>query len=117
MIQRQVTEVLNAETGLALPIAIAAVGSRRYQQLKGDIAQHVFDELPSTLKAVEEYAEDALDIRTTLVEKMQQMTVEEFEQVLRPAFEQDEWILIAVGAALGFMVGELQIYMVEHLTR
>lgn len=71
---------------------------------------------PSALSHVEEYAEDALDIRNTLIEKMQQITVEEFEHVLGPAFEQDEWKLIAVGAILGFMVGELQVFLVEHLT-
>ena len=39
---------------------------------------------------------------------MQELTPEEFEGVLRPAFKQDEWILITVGAVLGFLVGELQ---------
>lgn len=29
--------------------------------------------------------------------------------MLRPAFKEDEWALIAVGAVLGFVVGELQI--------
>ncbi|TPS15715.1 DUF445 domain-containing protein, partial [Acinetobacter baumannii] len=33
----------------------------------------------------------------------------EFEGMLRPAFKEDEWALIAVGAVLGFVVGELQI--------
>ena len=34
---------------------------------------------------------------------------DEFEGMLRPAFKEDEWILIAVGAALGFVVGVLQL--------
>ena len=29
--------------------------------------------------------------------------------MLRPAFKEDEWALIVVGAVLGFMVGEMQI--------
>jgi len=36
------------------------------------------------------------------------------ESLLRPAFPQDEWILIAVGAALGFPVGELQVFLMLH---
>lgn len=37
--------------------------------------------------------------------------------MLRPAFEQDEWILIAVGAALGFMVGIFQLVVLfgDHM--
>jgi hypothetical protein len=48
---------------------------------------------------------------------MQTLSPEEFEGLLRPAFEQDEWILIAVGAALGFLVGEMQVLVMEHLAR
>ena len=43
------------------------------------------------------------------------LTPEEFEGVLRPAFQADERTLIIVGAILGFLVGELQVLMVEHL--
>lgn len=31
--------------------------------------------------------------------------------MLRPAFEENEWILIAVGAALGLVVGWFQLIM------
>jgi uncharacterized membrane protein YheB (UPF0754 family) len=61
------------------------------------------------MKHVESYAEDAMDIRNTLVTRMQQLTPEEFEGMLRPAFKEDEWSLIIVGAVLGFLVGEMQI--------
>jgi uncharacterized membrane protein YheB (UPF0754 family) len=116
IVQEEVTQILNEQTGPARPLAVIAVGSTRYQQMKRDIAQQVYDALPDALSHVEDYAEDALDMRNTLIEKMQQMTIEEYENVLRPAFEQDEWKLIAVGAILGFMVGELQVFLVEHLT-
>jgi hypothetical protein len=56
-----------------------------------------------------------MDIRNTLVSKMQQLTNDEFEGILRPAFRQDEWKLITVGAALGFLVGELQVHIMLHL--
>ena len=59
----------------------------------------------------------AMDIRNTLVQKMQELTAEEFEELIRPAFQQDEWILITVGAILGFAVGELQVLLVENLAR
>jgi uncharacterized membrane protein YheB (UPF0754 family) len=51
-----------------------------------------------------------MDVRKTLVERMQRLSPEEFEGMLRPAFKEDEWSLILVGAALGFLVGELQIH-------
>jgi hypothetical protein len=34
--------------------------------------------------------------------------------LLRPAFRQEEWKLIAVGALIGFLVGELQVFVFLH---
>ena len=45
---------------------------------------------------------------------MQELTPDEFEGLLRPAFQQDEWILIAVGAVLGFLVGEMQVLVMTR---
>jgi hypothetical protein len=45
---------------------------------------------------------------------MQGLDEDQFEALIRPAFEQDEWILITVGAALGFFMGEIQALVLEH---
>jgi uncharacterized membrane protein YheB (UPF0754 family) len=116
MVQREVQQVLDQQTGLARPLLVLAVGSTRYQEMKRAVGTRVMAALPETMLYVEDYAADAMDIRNTLVSKMQQLSPEEFEELLRPAFEQDEWLLITVGAALGFAVGELQLLLVEHLT-
>jgi uncharacterized membrane protein YheB (UPF0754 family) len=55
-----------------------------------------------------EYTNESMAIEQTLVDRMQKLPPQTFEGMLRPAFEEDEWILIAVGAALGFCVGLFQ---------
>jgi uncharacterized membrane protein YheB (UPF0754 family) len=117
MMQREIQRIVDEETGLARPLVLLAVGSSRYQELKLRIAEKVLDRLPETLTYIEDYARDAMDIRNTLVERMRELTAEQFEGLLRPAFQQDEWILITVGAVLGFAVGELQVLLLEHLAR
>jgi hypothetical protein len=112
-----VQKLIDDQAGIARPIVVFAVGSTRYQEMKKTIAEKVMAELPETMRHVEKYAGDAMDIQRTLVAKMQELTTDEFEALLRPAFQQDEWILIAVGAALGFLVGELQVLVMEHLAR
>lgn len=42
---------------------------------------------------------------------MQGLSPAEFEGVLHPVFEEDEWKLILVGAALGAAVGVFQLYV------
>ncbi|TXH06079.1 MAG: DUF445 domain-containing protein [Nevskiaceae bacterium] len=112
LVQKHVYDMLDEQAGIAQPLVILAVGSQRYLRMKQDIAAHLIERLPVALKSVEQYADDAMDVRNTLVSRMKQMTPEEFEGVLRPVFEQDEWKLIAVGAILGFLVGELQVHLI-----
>jgi len=115
VVQRHVQEMIDAQAGAAKPLVVLAVGSERYLQMKKDIAARFIERMPAALRHVEGYADEAMDIRNTLVSKLQDLTAEEFEGVLRPVFEQDEWKLIAVGAVLGVLVGELQVFLMLHL--
>jgi uncharacterized membrane protein YheB (UPF0754 family) len=83
--------------------------------MKVSIADAVMQRMPDTMKMMESYAADAMRIRETLVDRMQLLTPEEFEGMLRPAFKEDEWILIMVGGILGVVVGELQIHLMLPL--
>lgn len=114
MVQKHVQRTVDEQAGIARPLVVLAVGSKRYQEMKQALAERLVERLPEALHHMEKYAEEAMDIKNTLVTKMQQLTEEEFEGLLRPAFQQDEWMLIAVGAALGFLVGELQVFIMLH---
>ncbi len=117
MVQKQVQKVVDDQSGIAKPFVVFAVGSGKYQQMKRLVAEEIMKRLPETLKHIESYAGEAMDLENTLASKMTELSLEEFENLLHPAFEQDEWILIAVGAALGFMVGEMQVFVMEHLAK
>jgi uncharacterized membrane protein YheB (UPF0754 family) len=114
-IQQHVQRMVDEQAGLARPFVVFAVGTVRYREMKDRVAQEMMRRLPDTMKHVEDYAGKAMDLENLLASKMKQLTVEEYEALLRPAFQQDEWILIAVGAALGFFVGELQVLVMELL--
>lgn len=114
LVQRHVEQMVDEQAGIARPLVAFAIGSRQYQQMKKSVTEKLVQTLPATLKHVEGYAEGAMDVRNTLMERMQRLSPEEFEGMLRPAFKEDEWSLIAVGAALGFLVGELQTYLLLH---
>ncbi|MES2490360.1 MAG: DUF445 domain-containing protein [Pseudomonadota bacterium] len=114
LVQKHVQKMVDAQSGIAKPFVVLTVGSRRYQEMKRSISDKIVQRMPETLKHVEKYATDAMDIENTLSSKMQDLTAEQFEGLLRPAFQQDEWILITVGAVLGFLVGELQVFIMLH---
>lgn len=109
LVHRNVRRLVDEQSGIAKPLVVYAVGSQKYIEMKNVVADRIMERLPETMKSVEQYAGDAMDVRNTVVERMQDLTPEEFEGMLRPAFKEDEWILIIVGAALGVLVGEMQI--------
>jgi uncharacterized membrane protein YheB (UPF0754 family) len=91
------------------PIAVAALGAEKFACMKEDIAQKVIDKLPSIIDRSYAYTQEALDMEKTVREKMQELSPEDFEGVLHPAFEEDEIELIALGGILGAIVGVIQL--------
>ena len=49
------------------------------------------------------------------MDKMKQLTDKEYESILRPIFKDDEPLVVAVGAILGGIVGEIQVQIIELL--
>jgi uncharacterized membrane protein YheB (UPF0754 family) len=114
MVQKNVQRMVDDQAGVTRPIVVYAVGSAKFQDMKKLVAEKLMERLPDTLKHMEKYAGTAMDLENTLRVKMQDLSEDEFENLIRPAFQQDEWILIAVGAALGFLVGEMQVFIMLH---
>lgn len=112
LIQRQLQNAIDESASPARPLLAWTVGSERYARMKVSAVERVIAQIPETLQYVTEYAEDAMRIRETLVTRLQGLDPVGYERMLRPAFEEDEWLLIAVGALLGFGVGWFQLVFV-----
>ncbi len=108
MVQSHVTAVVDEQTGRARPLVVLAVGSGRYENLKRRMAQELMDEVPRTLDGAVAYTERAMNVRQMVKDKIAVMSPAQFEGLLRPAFQADEWIIVTVGAILGFLVGLTQ---------
>jgi uncharacterized membrane protein YheB (UPF0754 family) len=111
---KEVDAAIDAQTGIAGPIVVLAVGTKRYRALKDKVVELVLERLPSTLLEAQEYATSVIDLENTIVEKMNQLTNEQYESILRPVFKDDEPLMIAIGGVLGGVVGEMQVLMIEH---
>jgi uncharacterized membrane protein YheB (UPF0754 family) len=59
----------------------------------------------------------AVDLEKLIIEKMNELSDEQYEMILRPIFKDDEMLMVMFGAVLGFMVGEIQVFLVEHFAR
>jgi uncharacterized membrane protein YheB (UPF0754 family) len=114
IIRRIVSETVDERVNLARPVVTAAIGDRRLQEMKRAAAAQAIEQLPGTVQAGERYLTEVLDVGNTIATKMRDLSRAEYEELLRPAFRRDEWKLIAVGALIGFLVGELQVQLLVH---
>jgi uncharacterized membrane protein YheB (UPF0754 family) len=69
------------------------------------------------MQQAKEYAAKTLDMENLIVDKMNKLSPDEYEAILRPVFKDDEMLMVMVGAVLGFLVGELQVVLVEQFSR
>lgn len=112
MVRREVAGAIDDTLRFTGPLMNWTLGAREYAQLKADAEREVIARMPGLLERLTGYTQRRMGVRETLIERLQSLTPERFESMLRPAFEEDEWILIAVGAALGFAAGWVQLIFV-----
>ena len=97
---------------IAKPFISLTVGDEKYRNMRKTIVTRMMEMAPQSIERLEGYVGVAMDLEDTMYERMRKLTPEEFESVLRSAFQEDELLLILVGAVLGAMVGLGQaIYM------
>lgn len=112
LIELHVNDAIERYVAMAQPYFALGVGSEKYYRMKELAVQQIFDSSDKYLQYAHEYADGALKVGDDLCARMQELSPEEFEGVLRPAYQADEWKLIVVGAILGMLAGFMQLYIV-----
>jgi uncharacterized membrane protein YheB (UPF0754 family) len=115
LLLRYVSEGVDQASGNARPLLQLAVGTQEWRALKQDISVRLAERVPQELARVHTYTGEAMDLKNELSTKLKSLPPEQFEQVLRPLFRQDERTLIAVGAILGGVAGCIQWLIVRGL--
>ncbi|WJG08194.1 DUF445 family protein [Aliiglaciecola sp. LCG003] len=109
IIELHVNDAIERYVAIAQPYFALGVGSEKYYRMKQLAAEQIFASSDKYLLYAHEYANNALKVGDDLCARMQLLTPEEFEGVLRPAYQADEWKLIVVGAILGMIAGFMQL--------
>ncbi|OUS26318.1 hypothetical protein A9Q99_19010 [Gammaproteobacteria bacterium 45_16_T64] len=96
--------------GLVKTVAQLTVGPEGFVDLKRTIEAKTIEMSLESFDDPQFTRERGVVIEKMFRERMQAMTSEEFQDLLRPAFQEDEWILIVVGGALGLAAGFAQLF-------
>lgn len=112
LIELHANDAIERYVSIAQPYFAIGVGSEKYFKMKELAVKQIFDNTDKYLMYAYDYANNALQVGDDLCSRMQQLSPEEFEGVLRPAYQADEWKLIVTGAILGMLAGFAQLYLV-----
>lgn len=104
----KVSERVDAARPMVEMLTQTQVTDAQLASVKMMVVARVSESVPDLQPEIEAYLEKQLQVGELVESKLKAMPKLEFERLLRGIFEQDEWILIAIGGALGAGVGLLQ---------
>lgn len=110
LIDSSVSAQIDRLTLLAKPILFTTGKMEKFNLLKKELSNRMLESILNSLEEIEPFFEQALDLERTMADKMSKLSAQEFESVLRSAFQEDELLLILVGALLGAFVGLGQLF-------
>ncbi len=112
LIELHVNDAIDRYVAFAQPYFTLGVGTEAYYKMREMSSKHIFDNTENYIPYAFEYIKKTLGIADELSARMKRLSPEEFEGVLRPAYEADEWKLILTGTLLGMGAGFMQLYFV-----
>ena len=112
IIQRHFENLVDDTVGVIKPFTQAAMGPKAFAELKEDAGLKAVDLSSSTLKDPLFNQGRAKVVQDIMSERMKQLPSEEFQDLLRPCFQEDEIKLIIIGGILGALAGLAQLALI-----
>lgn len=111
LIQKHMQQTMDQFSGYAKPFVLLTVGTDRYIALKQRVVERTTAHLETSLVHLHDYTKEAMDVENTVIEKVKKLSPEQFERMIRPIFEEDEWMMTLGGGVLGLAVGCFQLFV------
>jgi uncharacterized membrane protein YheB (UPF0754 family) len=109
IVKRHINTIL--ETPLVRTTLQVSLGLREYAQLKSDLIEKSIEMTMVPVGDPELNESRANKIYSLFRDRIAALTPLEFQNLLRPAFREDEWILIVLGGVTGFGAGLIHLFV------
>lgn len=111
IIEKDLIEILKAKNSEAIEIENIHHETEKFRKAAMQKMSQTFSQSSPSLEKI---IERSMNVQKMIHERMRKLPPEEFEPILRSAFQEDEYILIVLGSLLGGFVGLLQgLYMLQ----
>jgi hypothetical protein len=109
MIATAMGPAIDQAAGPALGAVRIAIGRRRFDNIRSGIAVEAVDRTITPFKDPEFSRKQSDKIRTLFARRTKELPPHDFVEMLRSAIKEDEWMLYAHGAIMGFAGGVIHL--------
>ncbi len=109
IVKRHINEIM--ETPLVRTSLQLSLGPKEYAKLKTDLIDRSIEITMVPVCDPAFNASRAQKIYQMFRDRIRELTPKEFQNLLRPAFQEDEWILILLGGVTGFIAGLIHLFV------
>ncbi len=109
MLEGSMRPAVDRASGPARPAVRVAMGAREYDAIRDSVAVEGVEYAMTPLADPEFNRRQSEAVRSLIAERMREMAPSDFVEMLRSAIKEDEWMLYAHGAVLGFGAGLLHL--------
>ena len=107
MVKRRLMPIL--ESPVARATMQLALGTEAYAAVRTKVGEMSADFALTPMEDEKFNKDRAKVLQANLASKIRALPTEEFQDMLRPAFQEDEWILLVLGAVTGLAAGAAQL--------
>lgn len=112
MVRDSIRPEVDRAIGIAGPAIRLTTGSKQYEEVRETFASESVDRTIEPLQDPDFNEERSEAIRRLVTDRIKGLAPRDFVGLMRPAFVEDEWMLILLGAVLGFVAGWIQLAVV-----
>eukprot|EP00933_Yihiella_yeosuensis_P048705 TRINITY_DN4505_c0_g1_i2.p1 TRINITY_DN4505_c0_g1~~TRINITY_DN4505_c0_g1_i2.p1 ORF type:complete len:481 (-),score=103.05 TRINITY_DN4505_c0_g1_i2:179-1621(-) len=106
--QQHMDTAIEKSVGKAKYAVKLFAGKDALPEVKKQVLDITIEELPKHSKPIEDYMDRTFDLANIIGPRLAGLPPQEFEGMLRPVFQEDEWMVLLLGGVLGVMVGCVQ---------
>lgn len=115
MIVDAIRPEVDRAVGIAAPIIRMTSEPEQYERVRERFAREGIEKTMEPLQDPAFNEDRSEAIREMITSRVKSLPPEGFVELLRPAFEEDEWMLIVMGGVLGFVAGWIQLLVVTGI--
>lgn len=112
IIRKHIRSVVDEAVGITKPLIQFTVGVKEFMKIKETATEKAIFATTTAFDDPVFNKDRAKVVKSMIQSRMEALSSEEFQYLLRPAFQEDELKLIILGAVLGFGAGIAQLFFI-----